>query len=139
MAKVYSYTFGSQLANQGNGPAIPITGTFNVDYDSLRVSSVQVTANNLNFTSGFINETSNSNGSIGYNVQLSYSPFSNDRNFLNFYLNSQQISTFTGVTYLRSFTDNSVFPSTTTFTQAQSAAVPVTTVAVCFASICLAM
>ena len=132
VANVYSYTFEAQLARQGGGAAIPVNGSFSVDYNTLRISNINVTANNFNFISGFVFQSGNPDGSIGYNVQLSYQPFSNDNNFLNFYYNSQQVSSFTGVTYLREFRDNTVFPAQSTFTQAQQGSVPVSVVAVCF-------
>lgn len=72
VADVYSYTFGTQLARQGGGAAIPVSGSFTVDYNTLKFSNVSVTANIFNFVSGFVLQSGNPDGSVGYEVQLSY-------------------------------------------------------------------
>ena len=132
MAIIYSYTFGTQLSTQSGGQTFAASGTFTVNYDSRSVYNLNVTAGGRQFTNGLIANTVNSDGATGYNVQLYNSQFSNDSTYLNFYYQSPTSANFSSVQYLRSFTDNSTFPSTTTYTQAGANSVAANPVAVCF-------
>ncbi|MGE7418766.1 Hint domain-containing protein [Methylobacterium tarhaniae] len=136
VANAYSYTFSSQLNNLSGGQPIDVSGSFNVTDDGRHgtVYDVKVTANGVNFTSGFVSIGLTYPYDSQYAVHLSGSSPKDTIDYIDFRYSSPNATSFSSVEYSREFIDNTASPVTRTFTNAQSSNVLVNSVAVCFTS-----
>jgi hypothetical protein len=132
MATAYSYNFDSQLTNPNYDYPVRVSGSFSVDYDTLSVYDVNVTAENFRFDSGLISQSSLPGEDILYTISFKYGPLYKYSAYLNFKTTGQQTDEFIDVNYLKAYYYNLTINPYYIYNDAHLDVMPVTSAAVCF-------